>query len=163
MGQHARQSSGLESPTGGGGLKRSTYRVLVVDDYKPWRSFVTRTLHKRSELQVVGEASDGFEAVLKTLELQPDLILLDIGLPTLHGFEAARQIRKLSPASRIIFVSQESSADVVQEALSIGASGYVVKADAGSDLLAAITAVLRVEQFVGKRFADHDFGARSNL
>jgi CheY-like chemotaxis protein len=74
----------------------------------------------------------------KAQELKPDLILLDIGLPTLNGIAAARQIRKLSPESKIVFVSQESNADVVQEALSTGAEAYVVKTSAASDLLAAV-------------------------
>ena len=86
---------------------------------------------KRPELQVVAEVSDGLEALQKSEELQPDLILLDIGLPRLNGIEAARRIGKLAPESKIIFLSQESSADVVQEALSSGARGYVVKAYAG--------------------------------
>jgi DNA-binding NarL/FixJ family response regulator len=97
------------------------------------------------------------EAVQQVQKLQPDLILLDIGLPTLNGIEAARQIRKLSPASKIIFVTQESSPEIVQRALNIGASGYVVKTDVGSELLAAVTVVLRGEHFVGSRFAAHDF------
>jgi DNA-binding NarL/FixJ family response regulator len=75
------------------------------------------------------------EAVQKALELQPDLILLDIGLPRLNGIEVARRIRKVSPGSKILFVSQESSADAVQEALGTGARGYVVKTDAGTELL----------------------------
>jgi DNA-binding NarL/FixJ family response regulator len=80
--------------------------------------------------------------------LEPDLVLLDIGLPTLNGIEAARQIRKLAPESRIIFVSQESSPDVVQEALNLGALGYVLKTGAALDLLAAVEAVLDGRQFV---------------
>jgi DNA-binding NarL/FixJ family response regulator len=76
-------------------------------------------------LQVIGEVSDGLEAVQKAEELQPDLIVLDIGLPTLDGIEAARRIRKFSPESKIVFLSQESSADVVQEAFSLGTLGYV--------------------------------------
>lgn len=107
--------------------------------------------------------SNGLVAVREAQRLQPDLILLDIGLPILNGFEAARQIRTLSPTSKIVFVTQESSADVVQEALNIGASGYVVKADAGRELIAAVTAVLRGERFVGSRFAGHDFSGTSNL
>jgi len=113
-------------------LEMSTVRVLVVDDYAPFRRLVCSTLSKRSELQIVAEVSDGLEAVHKAEELQPDLIVLDIGLPTLNGIEAARRIRKLSPKSKILFVSQESSADVVQESLGLGALGYVVKAQAGS-------------------------------
>jgi DNA-binding NarL/FixJ family response regulator len=109
-------------------------------------------------LQVIGEASDGLEAVQKAEELKPDLILLDIGLPTLNGIEAARQIRKLAPESKILFVSQESSADLVQEALSLGAWGYVAKTRAGSELLVAVEEVLHDRRFVGTgwevRFAD---------
>jgi DNA-binding NarL/FixJ family response regulator len=81
------------------------------------------------------------------VELKPDLILLDIGLPTLNGIEAARQIRKLVPESKIVFLSQESSADVVEEALATGAWGYVVKAKAESQLLAAVDAVILGQRF----------------
>jgi hypothetical protein len=90
------------------------------------------------------------------------LILLDIGLPKLNGIEAAQLIRRLSPKSKIIFVSQESSADVVQRVLSLRACGYVVKMDAGRELLAAVDAVLRGEQFVGSRFAGHNFSGASD-
>ena len=112
---------------------------------------------------VIGVASDGLEAVQKAEELQPDLILLDIGLPSLNGIEVARQIRKLCPKSKILFVSQESSADVVQGALGTGAQGYVVKIDAGRELLEGVNTVLRDEQFVGGRFAGHDFIRASDL
>ena len=92
--------------------------------------------------------SDGQDAVRKAGELHPDLILLDVGLPSLNGIEAARQIRKLSHKSKILFVSQESDADVVQEALRIGALGYVLKANARSDLLPAVEAVCQGKPFV---------------
>ena len=127
-------------------------RVLVVDDHAPFRRFVCSTLQARTELQVIGQASDGLEAVQKAEELKPDLILLDVGLPTLSGIEAARRIRKLSPESKILFVSQEPSPDVVREALGLGARGYVVETDAGSELLEALDSVLRGGQFVGRRF-----------
>jgi DNA-binding NarL/FixJ family response regulator len=126
----------------------STVRILVVDDYEPFRRFVCSTLAERPGFQIVGEASDGLAGIRKAEELQPDLILLDIGLPTLNGMEAARRIRKLAPDSKIIIVSQESSADVVQEALSLGASGYVVKTRAATELLAAVEAVLIGKHFV---------------
>ena len=128
-------------------METATVRVLVVEDYEPFRRFVCSTLGKRPELRVIGEASDGLEAVHKADELEPDLILLDVGLPTLNGIEAARRIRKVSPKSKILFLSQESSADVGQEALSLGAWGYVLKARAGNDLLAAVEAVLLGEHF----------------
>lgn len=137
-----------ESPFEEGGAEMASVRILVVDDFGAFRQFVCSTLRKNPELQVVGEASDGLEAVHKAEELQPDLIVLDLGLPTLNGIEAARQIRKLSPASKIIFASQESSADVVQEALSSGARGYVLKTRADVDLVAAVEAVLEGRQFV---------------
>jgi DNA-binding NarL/FixJ family response regulator len=135
----------------------STVRVLVVDDFEPFRRFICSTLGKRPELQIVGEVSDGLEAVHKAEELQPDLIVLDIGLPTLNGIEAARRIRKLSPKSKILFLSQESSADAVQEALGLGARGYVVKAHAGSELLLAVGAVLEGRQFVSGGLSGHHF------
>jgi len=122
--------------------------VLVVDDYEPFRRFECATLGQKPDLQVIGEASDGLEAVQEAEELQPDLILLDLGLPTLNGFEAAGQIRKLVPEAKIIFLTQETSQDVAHEALSLGALGYVVKAHAGSELLAAVDAVCKGRQFV---------------
>jgi len=129
-------------------MARSTVRVLVVDDYEPFRRLACWLLGERPALLVVGEASDGIEAVRRAEELKPDLILLDIGLPTLNGIAASRQIRELAPASKIIFVSQESSPDVVQEALNSGALGYVLKTRAGIDLLPAVEAVLEGKQFV---------------
>jgi DNA-binding NarL/FixJ family response regulator len=123
-------------------------RVLVVEDFAAFRQFICSTVEKRPELQVICEVSDGLEAVRKAEELKPDLILLDIGLPTLNGIDAARQILDVVPESKIIFVSQESSPDVVREALSAGGWGYVVKTRAERDLLAAVEAVLSGKRFV---------------
>jgi DNA-binding NarL/FixJ family response regulator len=129
-------------------LTTSPIRVLVADDFEPFRAFVCSALRQKPGLELIGELSDGLAAVQKAEELSPDLILLDIGLPTLNGIEAARQIRKLVPSAKIIFLSQESSDDVVQEAIGLGAEGYVVKAVAGSELLPAVEAVLQGQQFV---------------
>ena len=136
-------------------------RVLVVEDFEPFRRFIRSMLGNRPDLQIVGEVSDGLEAVRKAEELQPDLILLDIGLPTLNGMEAARRIRTLSPKSSIIFVSQESSADVVGEGLSIGAAGYVVKTMVGSDLLTAVDTVLDGRQFVSGELIAREFATQA--
>lgn len=108
-------------------------------------------------MEVVCELSDGLAAVQKAEELNPDLILLDIGLPSLNGIEAARQIRNLVPKAKILFLSQESSAEVVKEVLNLGARGYVVKTQAGSELLAAVEAVLHDKQFVSKGLAGQSF------
>jgi DNA-binding NarL/FixJ family response regulator len=148
---------GSELQRDGGGEQVLSVRVLVVDDFEPWRRFIYSMLEKGPELRVIFEASDGLEAVQKAEELKPDLILLDIGLPKLDGIEAARRIRKLAPESKILFLSQESSADVVQGALSLGALGYVVKANAASELLPAVEAVLRGTQFVGSGVKDYEF------
>jgi DNA-binding NarL/FixJ family response regulator len=129
----------------------------VVEDSEPFRRFICSTLGKRPDWQVIGEASDGLEAVHKAEELQPDLILLDIGLPSLNGIEAARRIRKLSSKSKILFVSQESSVDVVQETFSLGALGYIVKTHAGSELLAAVEAVCQGRRFVSAGLSGHEF------
>ncbi len=123
-------------------------RVLLVEDFQPFRCAVRSILGKRSAFEIVGEVSDGLEAVRKAEELQPDLILLDIGLPNLSGIDAARQIRKLAPEARIIFVTQESGEHFVQEAFRIGAMGYVVKRAAARNLLPAVDAVLDGKQFV---------------
>jgi len=135
----------------------SPMRVLVVEDFAPFWQVIRSTLAERPDVQVICEVADGLEAVQKTELLEPDLVLLDIGLPTLNGIEAARQIRKLAPKSKIIFLSQESSPEVVQEALNLGAWGYVVKTRVASDLLAAVDAFLEGRQFVSVRLAIQNF------
>jgi DNA-binding NarL/FixJ family response regulator len=126
----------------------------VVEDSEAFRDFIRSVLGKRPELQIVGEVADGLQAVRKAEELKPDVILLDFGLPTLNGIEVARRVCILSPDSKILFVSQELSAAVVQGALAEGAKGYVFKTDARRELLTAVDAVLRGEQFVSRSFSD---------
>ena len=123
-------------------------RILVVDDNEPFRQFVASMLRDRENLNVIGEAGDGLEAVKRAEALQPDLILLDIGLPELNGLEAARQIGNLVPKARIIFLTQESASDVIDEALSLGAWGYVAKVQAGRELLVAMEMVMQGQRFV---------------
>jgi DNA-binding NarL/FixJ family response regulator len=123
-------------------------RVLVVDDVELWHTFVHMRLDKEPNLHVIGVATDGLDAVRKAEELQPDLILLDISLPKLNGLEAARQIGKVAPKSKILFLSAEADPDVVRDAFSAGGFGYVLKADAARDLLAGIESVLLGRQFV---------------
>jgi CheY-like chemotaxis protein len=108
------------------------------------------------DLQLICEVADGLEAVQKAQELQPDIILLDIGLPTLNGIEAARRIREVSPISKILFVSENRSWDIAEEALRTGAIGYVVKSNAGTELLPALKAA-----FEGRRFISTSLAGRN--
>lgn len=132
-------------------------RVLVVDDFEPWRRFVSSTLRKQVDLQIVLEVSDGLDAVCSVEDLRPDLILLDIGLRTLNGIKAARRIHDLSPNSKILFLSEETSPDVAEAALEAGGAGYVVKSDAGRELLAAVTALSEGKRYVGARLVGQVF------
>jgi DNA-binding NarL/FixJ family response regulator len=123
-------------------------RVLIVEDHEPFRRFLGSKLQQHANMEIIGEPEDGLQAVQQADFLQPDLILLDIGLPHLNGMEAARQIRKRVPKARIIFVTLESSEDVVAEAFALGASGYLLKGQVESQLLAAIDAVSKGLRFV---------------
>ena len=127
-------------------------RILVVEDHAPFRRLICTALQRRAEFQTI-EAADGLEAIQKGEALQPDVILLDINLPKLHGFEVAKQIRSVALGARLLFMSQESSPDIVREALSLGADGYVQKLSAGTDLLPAIDAVLSGQRFVSSSLA----------
>ena len=123
------------------------FQVLVVENNAPFGRFVCSILSKRPKSQIIIEASNGLEAVRGAEELQPDLVFLGISLPRLNGIATARRIRKLSPKSKIIFVSHESDPDVVQEAFSLGATGYVAKTHIGTDLLVAVDAAVEGKQF----------------
>ena len=123
-------------------MKPSTIRVLVVDDFEPWRRFVSVMLRTKPGLVIVGEASNGSEAFQKAVELEPDLILMDVGLPTLNGLDTVRRIRDFVPEAKIILLSDDSSFDVVQKAMTLGASAYVLKTSASADLLTTVETVL---------------------
>jgi DNA-binding NarL/FixJ family response regulator len=126
-------------------------RILVVEDHPPFRRLICTAL-QRAEFQTI-EAADGLEGVQKAEALQPDVILLDINLPKLHGFEVAKQIPRLAPHAKLLFMSQESSTEIVRKALSLGARGYVHKLSAATDLLPAINAVLDGQRFVSSSVA----------
>jgi DNA-binding NarL/FixJ family response regulator len=126
-------------------------RILLVDDYEPWRHFVVSKVNKMSGLEIVGEVADGIEAIEEALELKPDLILLDIGLPNLSGIEVARRVAEMLPRTKIVFLTQNSDKELMLQCLSNGGMGYLVKGDAGGELLPAIEAVMQGSQYISKR------------
>jgi DNA-binding NarL/FixJ family response regulator len=118
-----------------------TIRILVVDDHPIVRQGLKTLLEGHSGWQVVGEASDGAEAVEKAKDLSPDVMVLDVTMPRMNGLEACRLLRRQSPDLEILFVTQHDSPQMMREALEAGARGYVVKSNAARDLLAAVEAV----------------------
>lgn len=118
-------------------------RLLLVDDSAPWRLVERSILEAIPGFRVIGEANDGLEAIGKSSKLNPDVVLLDIGMPLLNGIEAAKRIRKDSPSSRIVFVTQDNDADIRNAALATGAEGYLLKANAVRELVPAVKAALR--------------------
>jgi DNA-binding NarL/FixJ family response regulator len=130
------------------------FTILVVDDFTLFRRSIREVLSQRPEFQIVGEASDGLEAVQKAVELQPRVILLDARLPKMSGIDAARQIRQLVPESRILLMNRDSDSDVIEETLGLGISGYLVKTSAGGELLAAVEALYNGHRFCSIDLAD---------
>lgn len=122
-------------------------RILLVDDSERWRLSVRLILERTAWFQVVGEASDGVEAVTQATALLPDVVVLDIGMPRLNGIEAAKKIRQACPESKIIFLSQEDDGDVRKAALGTGGLAYLLKSHANHELKTTIqTAMLTVLQ-----------------
>jgi len=126
-----------------------SFQILVVEDFEPFLQFICSILRQKDGFQLV-EASDGLEAIEKAEQLQPDLILLDVGLPKLNGIQVAKRLRHLAPRTQILFLSVESSPDVVQEALNSGAAGYINKLNIEKELFPTIETVLRGDRFVGE-------------
>ena len=140
----------------------SVVHVLVVEDHPVVRRAVCALLSSDPILNVVCEAADGEQAVQKAEELQPDLVLMDISLPGISGIEAARRIRRVSPKSSIIFLSQHDSLQMVKDALNVGGHGYVAKIDAGQELLKAISLVREGKQFVSQRIVSQGWKIESH-
>ncbi len=118
------------------------FRILVVDDYSLFRVFISNLLSDHPQFQIVGEAEDGAMAVQMAAALQPDIVTLDVSMPTLNGFEAAKIIRRVSPSTQILFVSSECSTEFVEEAVRCGASGYVDKCQLFTELLPVMHALV---------------------
>ena len=126
----------------------SVIRILVADDFEAWRVRVRHLLKAQPEWQIVTEAADGTEAIRKTIEMRPDVVLLDLSMPHVSGLEAAETILKSLPEVRIIFLTMNNDKEVMGAALAMGAKGYVLKANAGRELLPTISRVLLGRPFV---------------
>jgi DNA-binding NarL/FixJ family response regulator len=129
-------------------------RILLVDDHPVVRHGLKTILEARQGWQVIGEASNGLEAVEKAGTLSPDVMVLDITMPTMNGLEACRLIRRQSPTLEILFVTQHDSPQMMREALEAGAKGYVVKSNAARDLLEAVEAVSQHRVFTALHHRD---------
>jgi DNA-binding NarL/FixJ family response regulator len=121
----------------------SKIRILIVDDHAILREGVRALLQTHEDLDVVGEASDGQEAIAAVERLDPDVVLMDIAMPGLGGIEASLELRKLGRRARILVLSQYEDREYVRRLLKAGVSGYVLKKSAGAELAGAIRAVHR--------------------
>jgi two-component system response regulator NreC len=126
-------------------------RILVADDHEAVRKGVCAILSSREDVEICGEAENGKEAIEKAQSLRPDLIVLDITMPVLSGFEAAREIRNILPHVPILILSMHDSSQLIEEAKKIGVQGYVTKNQVGATLLRAVDALLRKETFFPER------------
>jgi DNA-binding NarL/FixJ family response regulator len=128
----------------------ATVRILLADDFAPFRSYVRRMLEGRPEWQVVGETADGVAALQTAQELQPDLVLLDIDLPRLNGIEVAQRLGTMAPPPKILFLTSDCAPEASRAALAFGVLGCVAKWHADRDLLRAMKAVMAGKQFVSE-------------
>jgi DNA-binding NarL/FixJ family response regulator len=128
-------------------------RILIADDHEVARRGVRSLLEAHPGWEVCGEAKDGREAVECANKMKPDVVLLDIGMPNLNGLDAARQILAASPETRILILTMHDSEQVVREVLAVGARGFLLKSDAGRDVVAAVEALQHNRTFFTTRVA----------
>jgi DNA-binding NarL/FixJ family response regulator len=126
-------------------------RILVADDFEPWRAWLRTIVSPRDQFHIVGEVTNGLDAVLKAHELRPELILLDINLPSLDGLEVSRRVLRTAPETKIIYVTTNTDPELVEVAMSNGVLGYVLKNEAANDLLRAIQSALRGDKFISSQ------------
>jgi DNA-binding NarL/FixJ family response regulator len=136
------------------GEKMNSFRILIADDHEIVRQGIKSLLEKHPGWEISGEARDGREAVERSKELKPDLVLLDIGMPTLNGLDAARQILASCPLTRVLVLTMHDSEQVVRDVLAVGARGFLLKSDAGRDLVSAVEALQRHGTFFTGKVAE---------
>jgi len=127
------------------------FRVLIVDDYEPWSRQLTAIIEKEPSYKVISTVSDGYAALKKAEEIKPDLVLLDISLPTLNGIEVVRSLQRFHPKPFVVFVTQNATPSIVRAALEAGGNGYVLKTYAHRDLLPAIKIVCSGGRFLSAK------------
>ena len=129
-------------------MPSKTIKIFLADDHTIVREGLAKLLEAEAGLQVIGEAENGREAVFKVEELKPDIVLMDVAMPMLNGIEATRQIKKIRPETKIIILSMHSHARYISELFRLGASGYLLKSAAGTDIISAIHAALKGEIYL---------------
>lgn len=129
------------------------FRILVADDHEVVRRGLCALLQAQPDWEICGEAGDGREALEKVQKLKPDVVILDIGMPSLNGLEATRQILKIYPQTRILILTLHDSDQVVREVLNAGARGFLLKSDAARDLVAAVEALRRDKTYFTSKVA----------
>src|SRR5216117_1913810 len=131
----------------------ATFRIFIADDHEVVRKGLMSLLEGRPGWEVCAEAVDGRAAVEKAVELKPDVVILDIGMPNLNGLEATRQILKVNPQARVLILTLHDSDQVVREVLNAGARGFLLKSDAARDLVAAVEALRRDKTYFTSKVA----------
>lgn len=131
----------------------AAFRILIADDHEVVRKGLVALLQQQLDWQVCGEAGDGRDAVEKAQQLRPDVVILDIGMPSLNGLEATRQILKTNPHARILILTLHDSDQVVRDVLNAGARGFLLKSDAARDLVAAVEALRRDKTYFTSKVA----------
>jgi len=129
-------------------------RILIADDHEIVRHGLRALIETRAEWEVCGEAVTGQQAIEETKRLKPDVVVMDITMPQMNGLEATRQLKKAAPQSQVLILSVHDSEQVVREVLEAGARGYVLKSDAGRELLAAIDALCHNKTFFTTRVSE---------
>jgi two-component system response regulator NreC len=130
------------------GTMNRPIRVILADDHRMIREGIRALLERQQDIEVVGEAADGREAVRLAVRLRPDVVVMDVSMPMLNGIEATRQIRRDCPNSRVLILTVHESEDYVAQLLAAGANGYIIKRAASEELISAIRAVFREEAFL---------------
>lgn len=129
-------------------IKEREIRLMIADDHTIVRQGLRRLLEDEDGMEVIGEAVDGRDAVAKALDLLPDIIIMDLSMPGLHGLEATRQIVKRLPKAKVLILSMHKNDAYVQQALQAGASGYILKDSASEEVLVAIRSVSRGDSYL---------------